>query len=70
VALSVIVATLTAQRALLAIQATPDNHELKEFSDRVEAYEKLRENTSSPLLELTPSVAAIQLENDVNFCRV
>jgi hypothetical protein len=48
-ALLVMVATLTAPRALLAIQATPDNRGLKEFSDRVEAYEKLREKAEKSL---------------------
>jgi hypothetical protein len=48
-ALLVIVATLTAPRALFGSQATPDSPGLKEFSDRVEAYEKVREKAEKSL---------------------
>jgi hypothetical protein len=49
VALLAIVATLTAPRALFGSQAVPDNRGLKEFSDRVDAYEKLREKAEKSL---------------------
>ena len=48
-ALLVIAATLTAPRALFGSQAAPDNRGLKEFSDRVEAYEKVREKAEKSL---------------------
>ena len=48
-ALFVIVAALTPPRALFGSQATPDNRGLKEFSDRVDAYEKLREKAEKSL---------------------
>jgi transcriptional regulator with PAS, ATPase and Fis domain len=49
-ALLVIAATLTAPRALLGSQAAaPDNRGLKEFSDCVEAYEKVREKAEKSL---------------------
>jgi hypothetical protein len=48
-ALLVMAATLTAPRALFGGQAAPDNRGLKEFSDRVEAYEKVREKAEKSL---------------------
>lgn len=49
IALLAIVATLTAPRALFGSQAAPNNRGLKEFSDRVEAYEKVREKAEKSL---------------------
>jgi hypothetical protein len=51
-ALLVMVATLTAPRALFGSQAAPDNRGLKEFSDRIQAYEKLREKAEKSLPKL------------------
>jgi hypothetical protein len=48
-ALLAIAATLTAPRALFPRQAAPDNRGLREFSDRVEAYEKVREKAEKSL---------------------
>jgi hypothetical protein len=48
-ALLVIAAALTAPRALFPRQAAPDNRGLREFSDRVEAYEKVREKAEKSL---------------------
>jgi hypothetical protein len=48
-ALLVIVAMLSAPRALFGSQAAPDNSGLKEFRDRVEAYEKLRKEAEKSL---------------------
>jgi hypothetical protein len=49
IALLAIVASLAAPRALFGSQAAPDNRGLKEFSDRVEAYEKVREKAEKSL---------------------
>jgi hypothetical protein len=48
-ALLVIAATLTEPRALFPRQAAPDHRGLREFSDRVEAYEKVREKAEKSL---------------------
>ena len=50
--LLVVAATLTAHRALFGSQAAPDNRGLKDFSDRVEVYEKLREKAEKSLPKL------------------
>ena len=47
--LLVTAATFSRPRAVFGSQAAPDNRGLKEFSDRVEAYEKLREKAEKSL---------------------
>ncbi len=51
-ALLVIAGTITAQRARSSSQAEPDTRGLKEFSDRVEAYEKLHKTAEKSLPKL------------------
>jgi hypothetical protein len=51
-ALLVIAGTITAQRARASSQAEPDARGLKEFSDRVEAYEKLHKTAEKNLPKL------------------
>jgi hypothetical protein len=51
-ALLVIAGTITAQRARSNSQAEPDARGLKEFSDRVEAYEKLHKTAEKSLPKL------------------